>query len=111
MFKKIAATLATLVCLSGPQVQAQSYNRELCDTLSSGYVVCAKQISSTIDRLGVFTPSGATEFIGDITCTSDQYILHSGWVGTVTRSTAGEYAKAYCQGRGNMFASLPSVLA
>jgi hypothetical protein len=111
MIKQIIAAVATTICLTGPQVQAQSYDPNLCDRLDNGYTICAKQISGTMDRLGVFTPSGSTEFVGDITCTEDEYILHGGWTGTVSRTTAGDYAKSYCQGRGNMFASLPSVLA
>lgn len=109
MFKAIIATAAVLVGLTGPQLPALANSTE-CETLDSGALICVRSITATVDRLGVRDAQGRTEFIGDITCTDTQWILH-GYKGYASSATARSYAKAYCEGRGDMFASLPSVLA
>ena len=110
MFKTIAGIAAALVCMTGPQIPEARAAAD-CDLLDNGTLICVKQISASVDRLGVRDAQGRTEFIGDITCTSEQWILHGGWTGYVSLDTAKVYAEAYCEGRGDMFASMPSVLA
>ena len=109
MIKAIIATAAVFVGLTGPQLPALANPME-CDTLDSGELICVRPMSPSIDRLGVRDAQGRTEFVGDITCTTTQWILH-GYKGYADQATANSYAKAYCEGRGNMFSSLPSVLA
>ena len=110
MFKALAGVSAALVCLTGPQIPEARAAAD-CSLQENGTLICVRQISASVDRLGVRDPQGQTEFIGDITCTADRWILHGNWTGYVSYETAREYAKAYCEGRGDMFASLPSVLA
>ena len=109
MFKTIAGIAAALVCMTGPQLPEAHASAD-CDRMTDGTVICSKQMSSSVDRLGVMDPQGRTQFVGDITCTADQWILHGGWTGYVSLDTAKGYAEAYCEGRGDMFASMPSLL-
>ena len=110
MFKALAGISAALVCMTGPQIP-EAHAAADCDLLDNGTLICVKQMSSSVDRLGVRDAQGRTEFVGDITCTETDWILHGGWTGYVSLKTASDYAKAYCEGRGDMFASMPSVLA
>lgn len=101
------ATAALTLSVTGALLPAAASD---CERMSDGTVICVESQSATVDRLGVADPQGRIEFIGDITCTDTQWILH-GYRGYASQATANSYAKAYCEGRGNMFASLPSVLA
>lgn len=114
MFNTVKSTLSTLGALAlacaliGDAVKPASASE--CERMNDGTIICVESQSATVDRLGVQDAQGRIEFIGDITCTDTQWILH-GYKGYASQATANSYAKAYCEGRGNMFASLPSVLA
>jgi hypothetical protein len=102
MFKPFAAAAAALVCMTGPQLPEAHASAD-CDLLDNGVLICSKQMSSSVERLGVRDPQGRTAFVGDVTCTETEWILHGGWTGYVSQETASEYAESYCEGRGNMF--------
>ena len=114
MFNTVKSTLSTLGALAlgcviaGAAVKPASASD--CERMNDGTVICVESQSATVDRLGVQDAQGRIEFLGDITCTNTQWILH-GYRGYASQATANSYAQAYCAGRGNMFASLPSVLA
>ena len=102
MFKPFAAVAAALVCMTGPQIP-EAHAAADCERMNDGTVICVKQMSGSVDRLGVLDPQGRTEFLGDVTCTGSEWILHGGWTGYVSLKTASSYAESYCEGRGNMF--------
>ena len=72
-----------------------------CDTHDWGRV-CAEYVSGSVERVG-FEHKNGTWFVGDVTCTGSEWILHSGWTGNISQSDAGIVAKSYCEGRGSMF--------
>lgn len=102
------ATAALTMSVTGALLPASAAAD--CERMNDGTIICVQSQSATVDRLGVKDAQGRIEFVGDITCTDTQWILH-GYKGYASQATANSYAKAYCEGRGNMFASLPSVLA
>ena len=102
MFKPFAAVAAALVCMTGPQIPEAHASAD-CELLDNGVLVCSKTISSSVERLGVLDSEGNTAFMGDITCTGTEWILHGGWTGYVSLKTASGYAEAFCEGRGSMF--------
>ena len=91
--------LAAVAATSTIAAPAKAYTD--CNRYGSS-IVCVKPISGSVERVGVKSDNGSY-FIGDITCTTGRWILHDGWDGTVSRSTAASYARAYCDGRGSMF--------
>ena len=97
MFKSIAAAAAILTCCMGNAIPAQANSN--CENYD-GVLMCAKAQGS-FDQL-VLSGQGYNIRM-NVTCTDRDYILHSGWTGNITHSDAGYMAKAYCQGRGNMF--------
>ena len=100
MYKTIFASVAVAVTAASSLVASPAHALE-CDHRSQG-VICTEEVSSSIDRLVVKMDSGFT-FVGEITCTGTNWILHEGWSGNISRSAASKVAAAYCKGRGSMF--------
>jgi len=100
MFKTIFASVAVAVAAASSLVAAPAHAMD-CDRLAEG-LVCTQRVSSSIERLGLKMNDGST-FIGEITCTGTNWILHEGWSGNISRANAAIVAEAYCEGRGSMF--------
>ena len=98
LFVAAASLAAVSIVSSAPKADASNTT---CDTYDWGRV-CGKTISGSVERVG-FEHKDGSWFVGDITCTGSEWILHSGWTGTINKATASTVAKAYCEGRGSMF--------
>lgn len=63
---------------------------------------CVENLSATVERIGVKFNNGRW-MVADVTCTGEQWILHSGWQGTQSKAQVSEFVEGYCEARGSMF--------
>ena len=104
MFKSsvraMAAAGAAAIAI-GTILASKSEATPVCTDYSWG-TGCVETISGSVERIGLKWNNGEW-IIADVTCTGQQWILHSGWKGTLSRTLASEVAEGYCDGRGSMF--------
>ena len=96
LFVSAASLAAVSIISSASKVEAAT-----CDTYDWGRI-CGEVISGSVERIG-FEHKNGSWFVGDVTCTGTEWVLHSGWTGTIDQADAGLIAKTYCEGRGSMF--------
>ena len=102
---KVLASIALIAFTLTGSAPVQA--RVECDDFNGG-IICAKPQSSTIDRVGVRFNDG-TNFYVDVTCTSNDWMIHGGEYEGFTQTEADAHgrtlAESFCEGRGSHFVS------